>query len=69
MRPNIAIVRDSGTSQTIINDRIVHNGSTVPISRNIVKNMEHVESHIARVKMFFVSFSEIERTKKSTEFP
>merc|ERR1712235_170258 len=46
LRPNIAIVRDSGTSQTIVNNGIVNNGSKVPISRNIVKSMDHVESRI-----------------------
>ena len=49
LRPNIAIVRDSGTTQTIVNNAIVNNGSRVPISRNIVKNMEPVRDHIARV--------------------
>ena len=49
LRPNIAIVRDSGTTQTIVNNAIVNNGSRVPISRNIVKNMDPVRDHIARV--------------------
>jgi len=54
LRPNIAIVRDSGTTQTIVNNAIVNNGSRVPISRNIVKNMEPVRDHIARVKTVIV---------------
>ena len=49
LRPNIAIVRDSGATQTIVNNAIVNNGSRVPISRNIVKNMDQVQDHIARV--------------------
>ena len=54
LRPNIAIVRDSGTTQTIVNNAIVNNGSRVPISRNIVKDMEPVRDHIARVKTVIV---------------
>jgi len=49
LRPNIAIVRDSGATQTIVNNAIVNNGSRVPISRNIVKNIDQVQDHIARV--------------------